>query len=245
MFSDQTGAKKTKGMKGVRKRRRIPGPGMQPRAMRRRRAAAAVRRGRVARRTGELKFHDVALDDAAVDSAGGITDSICKIPQGVTEKTRVGRRCTITNIAWRFNLTLPEVNAGGTPNASDVVRVILYLDKQANGATAAITDLLETADYQSFNNLSNSGRFRTLMDRTYAISYMTLATKFDANTYDQGAVDIQDSFFKSVNIPIEFDNSFSDGRIGTIRTNNLGVLLISQNGVPGFFSFFRLRFSDG
>ncbi len=213
--------------------------------MRRRRAAAILRRGRRAARTGELKFHDVSLDDAAIASGGGITDSICKIPQGVTEVTRVGRRCVITNIGWRFNITLPEQNAVGSPNASDVVRVILYLDKQANGATAAITDILETADYQSFNNLSNSGRFRTLMDRSYAISYKTLATQFDANNYDQGSVDIQDVFFKSVNIPIEFDNSFSDGRITTIKTNNIGVLLLSQNGVPGLFSKFRLRFSDG
>ena len=56
------------------------------------------------------------------------------------------------------------------------MRVMLYHDKQANGATAAVLDILESADYQSFNNLVNSGRFRILMDRTYAMNYLTLAS---------------------------------------------------------------------
>ncbi len=186
----------------------------------------------------ELKFFDLDLDDALVASAGGITDSINKIPQGVTEITRVGRKCTIRQINWRFDLQLPTQTAASA--GSDTIRVLMYLDKQANGATASITDILETADFQSFNNLSNKNRFRTLMDRTYAIN--AEAGGGDGTTEDYAATTITDSFYKKVNLPIEFNSTA--GAITEISSNNIGVLLISRSGLVNFTSKIRLRFSD-
>ncbi len=189
---------------------------------------------------GELKFHDVDLDDALIDSGGTITPSIALIPQGVTEITRVGRRCTIRSINWRFHLIgATDANTAGPP--PEVVRILMYIDKQANGATAAVTDILESADFQSFNNLANKSRFRTLMDRTYAMNYLA-STGADA-TAEWKLEDIEDSFFKKVNLPMEFDST--TGAITEIKSNNIGVLLISRDGTNvGFGSKIRLRFSD-
>ncbi len=189
----------------------------------------------------EMKFHDVDLDDAVIAAAGAVTDSINKIAQGVTEVQRVGRKCTLKSINWRFDCTLPESDAAGTPAPPDVVRVIMYLDKQANGATAAQSDILESADYQSFNNLANKSRFRTLMDRTYALNYAGLGSD-GAAVISNNEVVHQDSFFKKVNIPLEFDST--TGAITEIKSNNIGVLLHSKTGVAGFVSKIRLRFSD-
>ncbi len=206
-----------------------------------RRAAAAVP-------TGELKFHDVDLDDAVVASAGTITPTVNIIPQDVTDKTRIGRKCTIKSIGWRYKISLPEVNGAATPTAGDVCRVIMYLDKQANGLTAAVsgvTGLLASANFQSFNNLSNKSRFRVLHDATYALNYETLASHgFAADTFDQAQTHINGSFFKGVTIPLEFDDVAATGALTTIRSNNIGVLLISATGVCGFDSKIRLRFSD-
>ncbi len=187
---------------------------------------------------GELKFFDLDLDDAVIAAAGGLTDSINKIAQGTTEVTRIGRKCTIRSINWRFAVLLPESVLSSS--ATDTVRVIMYLDKQANGATAAITDILETADFQSFNNLSNKSRFRTLMDRSYDLT--AAAGGGDGTTEDYGATLITDTFFKKVNLPIEFDSTA--GAITEIKSNNLGVLMLSRNGKAGFASKIRLRFSD-
>ncbi len=199
-------------------------------------------RGRTAVLGGELKFHDVDLDDAAVATAGTITPTINIIPQGVEEDGRVGRKCTITHINWRYNVSLLEQDAGATPRNGDTVRVIMFLDKQANGATAAVTDILESADWQSFNNLSNSGRFRTLHDKTYDLNYLTLASDA-AGVVSSAEVNIEDAFYKKCSIPIEF--SAATGAITEIRSNNIGVLLISRSGAGGFVSKIRLRFSDG
>ncbi len=188
----------------------------------------------------ELKFHDVDLDDAVVTTGAAITGTVIIIPQGVTEKQRVGRKCTIMSIGWRFQIRLPAGTTEGT--TSDTVRVMLYLDKQCNGATAAVAQILETDDFQSFNNLANKGRFRTLMDRTFSLSSPSGGTS--AAGVDQfGEMVMDDSFYKSCSIPIEYDSTA--GALTEIRSNNIGVLLISSDGLCAFVSKFRFRFSDG
>ncbi len=186
----------------------------------------------------EMKFHDLDVDDAAIAANGTIVeDNCCGIAQGVTEVQRIGRKCTIRSINWRFRIELGTKTAAAS--TADIVRVILYLDKQCNGATAAITDLLETDDFQSFNNLANKSRFRTLMDRTYE---MNSGLSGDGTTVDSPAVRTFDSLFKKVNIPIEFDAT--TGAITKIRSNNIGILILSESGQCSFASKMRLRFSD-
>ncbi len=199
--------------------------------------------GRYQGPAAELKFHDVDLDSGAISATGAVTATVNIIPQDVTEKTRVGRKCTIKSIGWRYKLSLPEQDAVATPTASDIVRVIMFLDKQANGATAAVTDLLESADYQSFNNLANKSRFRVLHDAMIPLNYPTLASD-NAGVVSSASYQVPGEFFKKCNIPLEFDDSASTGAIGTIRSNNLGVLLISLSAVASFDSKIRLRFSD-
>ena len=198
-----------------------------------------TKRGRMAGQVIELKFHDLDINDAAIATNGTILEDSCnEIPQGVTESQRIGRKCTIRMINWRFQITKSAATASSA--TTDIVRVVLYLDKQANGATAAITDILETDDFQSFNQLSNKSRFRTLMDRVYDMNNSSGGG--DGTTEDYGGYTLNDSFYKKVNIPIEFDAT--SGLMATIRSNNIGVLILSQAGRCTFESKMRLRFSD-
>ncbi len=186
--------------------------------------------------TDELKFHDLDIDDAAIAVAGTIAeDSILTIAQGDGESERLGRKCVVKKIGWKFEILLaPQADLD---LGVDVVRVILYHDKQTNGAAAVATDLLETDDYQSFNNLSNKGRFTTLMDRTY-----DLTAPAGAGGDSSGPLIVSDSFYKDCNMPIEYDNSATTGVIATMRSNNIGVLLLSKLGRAGFASKMRVRF---
>ncbi len=188
----------------------------------------------------ETKFHDVDLDDAVVATGGTVTASVNLIPQGVTEITRIGRKCTITQINWRWRITLGEVDAVATPSPGDVLRMVMYLDKQANGATAAVTDILESASYLSYNNLANSQRFMTLMDKKITVSYQCLASD-GAGVVSSAEVLRSGRFHKRCNIPLEFNAT--TGAIGEIRSNNIGVLLISSSGQVAFVSKIRLRFT--
>ncbi len=207
-----------------------------------RRFAVGRQAGRVAAVSEELKFHDVDVDDAAISTAGTIqnTGTINIIAQNTTESTRIGRKCTIRAINWRYSIDLPA--QASMSETAEIVRVILYLDKQCNGATATTTNILETDNYQSFNQLANKSRFRILMDRTH-----TITSPSGIAGPVTGLNQYEDSFYTKCNIPLEFDNSATTGALTTIRSNNLGVLLISKTGDAtgcAFDSKFRLRFSD-
>lgn len=191
---------------------------------------------------GELKFHDVDLDTGTIVTAGAVTPTVNIIPQGVLENNRVGRKCTIKSIMWRYDVVLTPVTA--SVDTTDMVRIIMFLDKQCNGATAAVLDILETADYQSFNNLSNTGRFRILMDKTHVLQAMSGSGRGTTDTLAFGENIKSGTFFKKCDIPIEYDNSASTGVLTTIRTNNIGVLLISKSARCIFESKIRMRFSD-
>ncbi len=198
--------------------------------------------GRFSKAGGELKFHDDSLDDTIVAASGSIAASLNLIPQGVRESERVGRKCVLKSVQWRYKIQIPERDGVGVPADGDTLRIIMYVDKQANGATAAITDVLETASIHSFYNLANSSRFDILCDKLNTINYLSLAS--DAvGAVSQAKVIQNKKFSKKLNIPIEF--SASTGAITEIRSNNIGVILISDRGTCGFFSLFRVRFSDG
>ena len=224
-------------MRGVRKRR-APGRVAFKRKVRQRQLA---RRARTAKFNGELKFHDLDIDDATIAQGASIAQASCNlIAQGVTEITRVGRKCTIRSILWRFRVALPSTATAN--ETADSIRVILYQDKQTNGATAATTDILKTADFQSFRNLGNVGRFVILMDRVYDLNAPSGSGRGSTDTLSYGQHNIQDTLFKKVNIPIEF--SAGTGAITEIRTNNIGLMLLASDGHAGFGSKMRLRFSD-
>ncbi len=194
--------------------------------------------GRFSGPGAELKFHDLDVDDAVVAAAGTIQTSgtLNAIAQGTTESTRIGRACTIKGINWRYQVGLPA--SAAKASGVDTCRLILYMDKQCNGATAAVTDILEAANYQSFNNLANSHRFKVLMDRSVKVA--AEAGGGDGTTEDYAANHVDGSFYKKCNIPLEFDST--TGAITELRSNNLGALFISSGGLCSVDSKIRLRF---
>ncbi len=204
--------------------------------------APTFRARRAAATVPELKFHDIDVDDTTISATGEILNAgtINIIAQGTTESQRIGRKCVIKTINWRYDIVRNE-NAGSWD--SDVVRLMLYLDKQCNGAAATVTGILESADYQAFNNLSNKGRFRILLDKKYVLKPQAAAGDGTTNIFNDDLV--YEEFYKSCNIPLEFDNSVSTGALTSIRSNNLGVLIISKQGTGTTFnSKMRLRFAD-
>ncbi len=197
--------------------------------------------GRFAGRGGELKFHDVDLDDAFIATGGNVTASINLIAQGTSESQRIGRKCTLKSMFWRFTLTLPQRDAIVNPSAGDDIRIIVFLDKQCNGAAAVATDILETDDIHAFRNLSNSGRFVFCYDKVHSINYLTMASD-GAAVVSQGGITRYHTMYKRLNTPLEFNST--TGVIAEIRSNNLGIMLVGTNAVAGINSKIRLRFSD-
>lgn len=191
----------------------------------------------------EKKFHDVQVVDTVVATGGSVEDSINHIAQDVTENTRVGRKIIVTDIAARGFVRLNSQTSGN--GAGEVLRGILFLDTQANGATATVTDVLASASFRSFYNLANINRFVILWDKTWTFNPTAAvsldgAASFAWSEHQKSVV----HNMTGLNIPIEFNATANTGAMATIRSNNMGYLAISESGISLLDIHFRLRFTD-
>jgi len=192
-------------------------------------------RGRSAAAGTELKFHDLNHTSAVVVAARTIASpSLNGIAQGVAEDERIGRKCTLKSLSLRGTILMPA--ATGTIVWTDEVRVIVYQDKQCNGAAPAVLDLLETATVEGYNNLANKGRFTTLMDKKMIVS------RIPASSTVAGGQFKHFNLYKKLNVPIEFNGAA--GALTEIRSNNIGVLAITKNGLMELEYNVRVRYAD-
>lgn len=191
-------------------------------------------------KSAELKFFDTALS-FNFDVTGEVpaTGQLSLIPQGVTENNRIGRKCVIKSIQIRATVTyVPGATTTGSANGF----VYVVLDKQANGAAAAVTDVLtSSAMSTAFINLDNSKRFVIL--KRFPMSFVSQAGVSAAYARDTKILD----WYHKCNMSIEYDSTAATGAIGTIRSNNI-FLLAGADGQGddeiAFSGNCRLRFLD-
>jgi len=213
---------------------------------------------------GEVKFHDNGAGYTTLTNVGTPTTpphlqipSFCLIPQGDLNHQRNGAKIMLTKLTFRFGVMI-DTNSNLTLNSlvqtSSAWRVILYIDTQTNGAAAAIGDVFDTSianehAFDVYNNLYNTGRFKTLMDKY--INLDGIAPTFNADNKNYVQAGQMKEFKKTIplNLPVTFTGT--DGTIGTIRTNNIGCFVFcnsfggTTDAAQRKFAYrFRLRFTD-
>lgn len=169
-------------------------------------------------RSLEKKYLDTALTSTADISAGAVLNSLNLVPQGTTDVTRIGNKIRITNINCHGYANNDDQTTAAFGGGN--LRVILFQDKQCNGATAAVTDILKSANIQSFRNMDQVDRFNILYDKVHHIPIMAtnaLHTSYGARYW---------KINKKCNIDVHF--SSTTGAITEIRSNNIGILYISD-----------------
>lgn len=192
--------------------------------------------GRFTGSGGESKFHDkdVAIVGA---TAGGLDTSLNLVAQGAGESDRIGRKIVVKKLYCHWTCFLdPTATAGST---SDILRIIFYVDKQANGAAATAAQILESGGsypYQAFRNLANVDRFTLLKDFTVALNAQGGTGASATETQKQGR------FAINCNVPIEFDGA--TGSLTEIRSNNIGCLVLGERAGSDFRAAIRVRYTD-
>ncbi len=191
----------------------------------------------------EYKFHDTLISNTLFTQAGAVltNGSLNEIPQGVEESQRIGRKVVVKSLQMKAKIFLANASNGAT---SQLYRVIIFQDKQANGAAAVVLDILEQASTLSFRNLANSSRFKIWYDETKHINSTAAAGNGTTNVFSENFRYLQ--LHIPMNVPLEFDNTAATGAIATIRSNNLGLLVMMQEAAEDVFiqTTIRLRFSD-
>lgn len=186
----------------------------------------------------EKKYLDTTKASTTVTTAGLILNvSLNLIPQDTTESGRIGRKVIIKNLYLHGQIILPSTNTAAS--TSDIIRIIYYIDKQCNGATAQVTDILTTADFRSFRNLANQERFIILKDKFYDLNAQCQASGTAQTT---GDLAFHIKMYKKLDLPVEF--SSTTGAITEIKSNNIGVLAISEGGVGQVGYTTRIRYTD-
>lgn len=179
----------------------------------------------------ELKFKDFIRDFGPVPVTGTVMDSISLVAQGTLENERIGRKIILRSVGIRFEVILPASSglSAITATGGDVLRIIIYVDKQANGANASVSDLLESNELNSFYNLANKNRFQILANKFVTINLPVAVNDTTTSSISTPEVIRRFQWYKSkCTIPIEF---ISTGAIiANVTSNNLGIIYISKNG---------------
>jgi len=193
----------------------------------------------------EYKFLDTTVNQSSISSSGTIAKaSLVEIQQGQNESERIGRKVLLKYIECRYIILLPaRVGVNPVPNG-DIIRTIVYLDKQCNGAAAAVADIMEQQQENGLYNLTNvPGRFEILLDRTEPINYNTISKTSAGDFYSTGELYSYYKWSMDLLLPVLY-NSPSTMSIADLASNNIGVLLISTDNNAQWTGFFRVRFSD-
>lgn len=103
----------------------------------------------------ETGFVDVAFAAYNADTTGSIA-LLNTVAQGASVNQRVGKKIMLKSLQCHGYM-----QANTTATVNDFSVLVVY-DKRPVGALPAITDILNSANANSFNNDANSGRFRIL-----------------------------------------------------------------------------------
>lgn len=152
-------------------------------------------------------------------SAAGVFNLLNGVALGTDYTNRIGRRITMDSL--RFYLSC-EPNTAGTSPTGDLLRIIIFLDKQANGSTPTTTQLLDAADYTEAYNENNQDRFCIYLDKT---------VNLEACEYTGGTLTAGDPKFHSFTEEIELDEKATYSGTGStaadIATGSLWFFCIS------------------
>lgn len=161
--------------------------------------------------------HYVDLANAAyqLDTTGSVT-LIATCAQGASQQQRVGKKGLWKSMQIRgsvYNNTAATIN--------DVAFLIVY-DRDPTGSLPAVTAILDSADSRSFNNDSNSERFKIVRRFDFALAGNT-------TTFLSGAshVDI-DTYIDLRSMPVVWGN-LATGAIGDIKHGALYLVCVGMN----------------
>lgn len=105
----------------------------------------------------EKKYIDVNLGGEEFSTTGSIT-FINPVNTSSDFTNCIGRSYVVTSVQIKGNIAV-----GATPTASTVRYLVVY-DKNTNGATPAITDILTAANADGLVNMNNRDRFVIVAD---------------------------------------------------------------------------------
>lgn len=195
-------------MSGVRKRHRSVGT----------KATFAGRRG-------EQKYQDVAVAETEVYSDVPLVRLVNGIAQNTSINGRIANRAWITGLKFNFQIHAVPFIAVTAVDPIEI-RCLVVVDKQANGATLSLGDLLNNGGtpserWKAFPRVEFKRRFRILKDTLMTINPTDSPTAFNRQVTKKVSLT-----FKR---PIVTEYTATGSGISAIESNSIHVIFISNN----------------
>lgn len=208
-----------------------------------RRTSAQIARARAPQRgflgsAGEAKYVDIAATNYPLNTTGSITH-LDIVPTGTTVNSRDGRKFKDTAVQFRGHCF-----ADSTTTATSGAMYLVW-DHQPNKALASITDVLDSANSNSFSKRENSQRFKIIKKWRWAFSgNTTTAGQQTSNTL----IDIDDYVKLPDYCVAECTTADTTGAIGNRVTGALLLITVGSTGAgtadaTAFFNT-RVNFVD-
>ena len=158
----------------------------------------------------------------------------------------IGRIVHIKSIYIRCMIRLRDTinSALNQVPGRDTIKLMIVLDRQANGTSATYTDVYEDDDINSLRDLENSKRFSILKTVVKTIS---TTVNYDGTNYFHSEKRALLNCYVNMKkgIKIEYSPQAGGNRtIAEVRSNNILVMAISTNGQIQINGRFRIRYSD-
>lgn len=193
----------------------------------------------------EYKFFDTAVTGGAMAATGTILNtSLNLVDQGNAENNVIGRSMVIKSIYMRCRIREPDSSNATQGNVinNDSFRIVLLLDKQANGAAPTIAQIFEQATIRGHLNLEYSQRFVVLKEFHGSLNS---TINHNGTVFFSGGSEKYWTWYRKCEIPVEFGVMAGANRvIGEIRSNNLVLVTFSAAGTALLEHTTRIRFSD-
>lgn len=171
------------------------------------------------------------------------TGSISVPAQGTGEQNRIGRTYNINSVHLRGECYQSSVESAAAPRAQNRVRIVMYLDKQANGAVPTPLDIMESNSLFSFRNLQDSKRFDILMDKMI-INKPEIVNEGASNAFANNGVTNTIKFDKVFKTPIKVEcKTATTADVANVTSNAIGLIAISGDGLSFVVYNSRIRFS--
>jgi len=193
----------------------------------------------------EKKFLDTQVSAAMnqYNTAGVCQSNFVLMDNGTGNGARIGDRITVTNINCHLTLSAAGATAALGSN-STVARVILGIDKQANGAVTAVTDVLQSADPFAFRNMFTLNRFVILKDKLVTINMQAVTGSYWSEV---GRVL---KFAWKGQLPIMY--SGTGATIAQVKSNNIFLLVVCDRTgsapdvtyIDGLDGVIRIKYTD-
>lgn len=214
--------------------------------------------------TPERKYFDTTLANTAIPASADWTATefdlvlpantfnLCSPGPGTAINQRVGRKILVHAIKIRGVLNFTIVTAQTQVPASPTIRLVVFQDKQTNGAQAQGEQIMAapgTAAAQnaisSYQNLANFGRFQVLKDKVYRFNDGVAVNNASATTVsaDYGSIPFKFNINFRKPVVVHF-NATGTALVADIVDNSFHIIANADTAGSGISYEARAVYTD-